>query len=258
MGDDNPVENSVTDAEWRRWGSQNPYRGVLGVDTESVRDRSVRSEFFRSGEQHVQRVLRAIQVVAPQFQLSDADVLEFGCGVGRVMVPFADRARSVSGVDVSDAMIREATKNLAGRKNVSFYSGLKEIPTEIRYDLVHSHLVLQHIRPRQGVVYMGQLLERVRTGGCFAIQITLGSTNFYRSTANWMRYRFPLLHYAYNLARRRPVDEPISEMNSYDLLEVLAITQSRGFGDCVVFHHGSPEYRGLMLIGYKEAERQTL
>lgn len=254
MSDNNRARISTTDAEWRKWGSQNPYRGVLGVDTESMRDRSVRSEFFRSGVQHVQRVLQAIRVVAPRFQLSEADILDFGCGVGRVMVPFSDAAKSVSGVDVSDAMIREAAKNLADRNNVLFYSDLREIPAEICYDLVHSHLVFQHIRPRQGLTYIGQLLDRVRADGCFAIQFTLGSTNLYRTTANWMRYRVHLLHCAYNLARQRPVDEPIMEMNSYDLRTILSMTQSRGFGDCVVFNHGSPTYRGVMLIGCKEAE----
>jgi len=132
---------------------------------------------------------------------------------------------------------------------VSFFADLNEIPKANRYDLVHSHLVLRHIRPQQGMRLFEQLLDRVRGGGCFALQFTMGSTNPVRNLANWVRYRIPALQYAYNFVTRRPIGEPVMEMNAYDLHEALALAEKRSFSDCIVFNYGGATYRGVMVVG---------
>jgi len=185
MSADNQQQTSATDGEWRKWGAQNPYRGVLGIDTVRMADPAVRSDFFNSGERDVRRALKALEFIARGFSIADAEVLDFGCGVGRLMAAFASRCRYVTGVDVSPTMIGEATRNLASHDNVSFFADLNKIPAANRYDLVHSHIVLQHIRPQQGMRVIEQLLDRVRDGGCFALQFTMGSMNPVRNLANW-------------------------------------------------------------------------
>lgn len=47
------------------------------------------------------------------------DVLEIGCGIGRLMVPLSSRVRSVVGTDVSSRMISAATRRLKGLLNTS-------------------------------------------------------------------------------------------------------------------------------------------
>ncbi|HEX2943218.1 MAG TPA: class I SAM-dependent methyltransferase [Rhodopila sp.] len=47
-----------------------------------------------------------------------ADVLDLGCGIGRMTVALAGKVRSVLGIDVSDAMVREAELRCAGLPNV--------------------------------------------------------------------------------------------------------------------------------------------
>lgn len=59
-------------------------------------------------------VLDAWGVLGP-----DRDVLEVGCGIGRLMVAVAPRVRSVRGTDVSSGMIEAATRRLAGVQNAS-------------------------------------------------------------------------------------------------------------------------------------------
>ncbi len=49
----------------------------------------------------------------------DADVLDLGCGIGRVAGALASRCRSVLGVDVSPGMVEEAGRRLAALPNVS-------------------------------------------------------------------------------------------------------------------------------------------
>lgn len=47
-----------------------------------------------------------------------ADVLDLGCGIGRMTVALAGKVRSVLGIDVSGAMVREAERRCAGLANV--------------------------------------------------------------------------------------------------------------------------------------------
>jgi 2-polyprenyl-3-methyl-5-hydroxy-6-metoxy-1,4-benzoquinol methylase len=89
MSVDNQQQTSATDGEWRKWGSQNPYRGVLGIDSVRMADPAVRSDFFSSGEWDVRRALKALEFIAREFSIADAEVLDFGCGVGRLMAAFA-------------------------------------------------------------------------------------------------------------------------------------------------------------------------
>ncbi len=49
---------------------------------------------------------------------ADADVLDLGCGIGRVAGALAPRCRSVLGLDVSSGMVDEASRRLAGCSNV--------------------------------------------------------------------------------------------------------------------------------------------
>lgn len=48
-----------------------------------------------------------------------ADVLDLGCGIGRVAGALAPRCRSVLGLDVSEGMVAEAGRRLAGVANVA-------------------------------------------------------------------------------------------------------------------------------------------
>ena len=50
---------------------------------------------------------------------SGADVLDLGCGIGRIATALAPRCRSVLGLDVSAGMVAEAARRLAGVPNVS-------------------------------------------------------------------------------------------------------------------------------------------
>ncbi|WP_181706423.1 class I SAM-dependent methyltransferase [Chthonobacter rhizosphaerae] len=49
----------------------------------------------------------------------DYDVLEIGCGIGRIMAALAGRVRSVHGLDISPAMVAEAKARCAGLPNAT-------------------------------------------------------------------------------------------------------------------------------------------
>ena len=244
---------SITDRQWSRWGAQDPYRGVLGVGSDSMSDAAVRAKFFASGDEDVGLVLDAIERRAPGFVARGGEVLDFGCGVGRLMVAFARRGFRVTGVDVSPDIIKVAQQNLVEFAGRTGFVALGDIAPGRVFEVVHSHIVIQHIRPVQGMPIVARLMELVRPGGFLAIQFTLGSNDWRRNAANWLRYRVPPVQYAYNLLRGRPLAEPVMELNTYDIHAVLALCAEKGIHDVSLFRHGGDTYRGVMIVGQKPA-----
>jgi len=64
-----------------------------------------------------------VAVVRSWAAVPGADVLDLGCGIGRVTLALADEAKSVLGVDVSAGMVAEAARRGAGQANVRFALG---------------------------------------------------------------------------------------------------------------------------------------
>jgi SAM-dependent methyltransferase len=165
-----------TDQEWVRWGQQDPYFAV--ITNEKFRSAALtdvaRKEFFESGQRHARYVLDSCRrFVDPAFK--PKRVLDFGCGVGRVVLPFAQAAESVVGVDVSPAMLDEARRNCheGGLKNVELVLSddtLSAVNGE--FDLVHSSIVLQHIDVVRGRKFFARLVSLLSEGGIGAIQVT--------------------------------------------------------------------------------------
>ena len=86
-----------TDDYWERVGTTEPYWGVLTED--KYRSSNMTAEdrqlFFQSGERHVAHVFGTIhRHLMPDFKPKTA--LDFGCGVGRVVIPMSRQvARTV-------------------------------------------------------------------------------------------------------------------------------------------------------------------
>lgn len=167
-----------TDLEWEKWGRQDPYFGVITNPKfrKGEMTAKAKEDFFFSGRSHVGRVMGACRkYIDPEFE--PQRVLDFGCGVGRLVLPFAASAREVVGVDISDAMLIEARRNCVERgvTNAIFVKSddtLSEV--EGVFDLVHTAIVLQHIDAARGMNLVAHLLARIAPGGLGAIQLTYG------------------------------------------------------------------------------------
>ncbi len=65
----------------------------------------------------------------------DRDVLDLGCGIGRVAAALAPRVRSVLGIDVSPAMVAQARRRHGGAANLRFETtpgtGLPDWPCDL-------------------------------------------------------------------------------------------------------------------------------
>jgi len=166
-----------TDQEWERWGARDPYFGVLTLP--QFRSAALTAQdkdmFFVSGQHHVDYVMSACRRFAADFV--PLDVLDFGCGVGRLIVPFAACAQRVVGMDISPSMLAEARRNCDERGTpqvelVGSDDQLLQAPG--LFDLVHSCIVLQHLELARGRELFRELVAKVRPGGMGALHVTYG------------------------------------------------------------------------------------
>ena len=178
----------TTDSAWEAWGQKDPYYGVITNPKfrKSALTAEARKEFFESGHVHTDYVMLMIrQHVDPSFL--PQSVLDFGCGVGRLVVPFAKLATQVVGMDVSSAMLLEARRNCDEQaiSNVELLMSDDELATLGQtFDLIHSYIVFQHIPPDRGRTIFGKLLSHIAGGGVGAIHVAACAR---ASTANRAR-----------------------------------------------------------------------
>ena len=223
-----PIIDMNTDSAWEEWGRRDPYFGVI-TDPKFRRsniDEQAKQDFFDSGRAHVDYVLTTIK------KYIDADfvprtILEFGCGVGRLLLPFATLAIEVVGLDVSPSMLREARKNCneRGLRNVRLVPSDDALSTLTEsFDLIHSCIVLQHIPIERGRTIFARLLQHVRPGGVAAIQLTYSKTRY---AATFGLAPPPAITPVSSTPSNTDADPEI-QMNPYNVNEILYLMQSVG------------------------------
>lgn len=174
-----------TDLAWRQWGEQDPYFAVITNPKfrQANLDERAREEFFHSGAHHVRHVLDTCRRhLDPAFRPRSA--LDFGCGVGRIVVPLAREVAAVTGLDIAPAMLQEARHNcerhgLQGVELLLSDDTLSAAPGP--YDLVHSCIVLQHVDVPRGRLLFRELVARVAPGGIGALQVTYAKARHART-----------------------------------------------------------------------------
>jgi 2-polyprenyl-3-methyl-5-hydroxy-6-metoxy-1,4-benzoquinol methylase len=170
------VFNKNTDREWEKYGKDEPYYGVLTDEKyyKSNLTDQLKEEFFTSGYHQIDGVLRKIRKhIEPSFKICKA--LDFGCGVGRLVIPLAKISEEVTGVDVSESMLKEAQKNCEfySIKNVTLVKsddGLSSIKG--KFDFIHSFIVFQHIPIKRGEWIFKNLLEHLEDDGVGVFHFT--------------------------------------------------------------------------------------
>ena len=101
-------------------------------------------------------------------------VLDFGCGLGRLMKPLVEAGCRVDGVDISERMIAFARQDRALKDSEFFLSNGNDCGAapDQTYDFVYSHLCFQHICSR---TVRNQLLacfrKALKPGGVALVQM---------------------------------------------------------------------------------------
>ncbi|MFH1145075.1 MAG: class I SAM-dependent methyltransferase [Candidatus Eisenbacteria bacterium] len=134
-------------------------------------DRQDPEEFWKWGEILTQRFLNEAQ-----FDFSGREeMLEIGCGIGRMTRCFARRFAVVHAIDVSQEMIAQAGENLAAFANVQLHLGNGRDLSAFadgRFDFVFSYITFQHI-PKAAITarYIAEAGRVLKPGGGFYFQV---------------------------------------------------------------------------------------
>jgi SAM-dependent methyltransferase len=123
------------------------------------------SEFMATGDAEIAIVINHLAGIGhiPAF---DGTALDFGCGVGRLTQPLAQRFASSIGVDISRQMIRNAES--LNRYPHCRYLALSDsrLPfADESFSFIYSNIVLQHVPRRYSVRYLREFVRVLEPGG---------------------------------------------------------------------------------------------
>ena len=222
------MRKNDSDLAWRKWGKEDPYFGVISDPKfliSNLNDESL-TEFFVSGERHVEHIYDSIRSNGrPSFRADR--VLDYGCGVGRLVIPFALHSQTVVGVDVSPGMLEQAQENCERHsvKNARLlHADDLESLAPRSFDLVHSYIVFQHIPVSRGERIIEKLITLIDEGGVGAIHLTYSdSRSVLHQTVSALRKRSSLVHGILNVVQGVKFSRPLMQMNSYSINRVFDI-----------------------------------
>lgn len=137
-------------------------------------DEAERAAAYERGERAFALLAERIERLTGR-DLASCRALDYGCGVGRLALPLAQRCRSVHGLDISPEVLSEADRNAKrlGLTNVEWSDASRLGELGGSYELAISMYVFQHIPSREGERVFSTILAGLAPGGAGAIQLTL-------------------------------------------------------------------------------------
>jgi SAM-dependent methyltransferase len=156
-------------AEWNERAAEDAHYYVAY----GARDQD--DETFFATAADVVRGLEAELKRLPLQPVNARRALEIGCGPGRLMKPMSRHFGEIHGVDVADAMIERARRNLLDVPHAfpraASGSDLSEFGSDW-FDFVYSYAVFQHIPSREVVLsYWRDIVRVLKPGGIARLQI---------------------------------------------------------------------------------------
>jgi len=160
---------------------------------------NTREGVIQNGFNKVGNIARAIEADTGE-TLEGRRVLDYGCGVGRLSIPLAERCEYVYGLDLVKGVLAEAARNAEELNvtNAEWVESHRLAELSGQYDMVLSVHVLQHIHTKEGERIFRQLVRGLRPGGVAWINVIVRPNRPVRSVLRWM-WRSPTGH----LPRRR-------------------------------------------------------
>ena len=227
------INERNTDKDWAKLGLENPYWGVISAPefnclTEDSKD--LLDRFYKTGEDEVNKLINTIKTKV-KYNFEIGSVLDFGSGVGRLLLPFAQKTSNICyGCDISEGMHKKclARANYLDLNNIKLIQNLENI--KICFSIVNTRIVLQHIHPKRGMGYINKLAELVEDNGIFSLQVTVArektlikhnESNFYVFNGDKVEGLFT------NIGSDNPSGS--ISMFDYSLIEIVLLLQKHNF-----------------------------
>jgi SAM-dependent methyltransferase len=174
--------------------------------------------FWEEGREFVEQMLKAVG--------SDSfnSVLDYGCGIGRLLRWMVPHAIQSHGVDITPALLERAALECPDATLHHYDRWLTSPP---RVEFCYSAIVFQHIPEPQGLAILANLLNH--TEKACALHIVVGDRRR-RSLRLLFRLSFaPVFAGLSNWLRGRSWSEPRIPMFCWDIKNVRAVFDRTGF-----------------------------
>jgi SAM-dependent methyltransferase len=206
---------------WDSLGSSNPMWAILTTQDEG--ERWDPDEFFRTGEEEIAAEIAYVESLG--VELIPGRALDFGCGLGRLTQPLAERFGEAVGVDIAASMIDGARAANRLGPRCEFVLNERDDLTifpDGTFDFVFSILVLQHMAPYLAEGYLREFVRVLKPGGIGYFQVTEYSR---RPVKRFLMKHAPIEAMFWLLRHRR---RPPFKMHGRDLDEIVAVLDAAG------------------------------
>lgn len=208
--------------QWNDWAKADPLWAILRYKEYKGGAWPI-DEFFASGKQETERTWTTLEKLHGVVNVTD--VLDFGCGVGRLTQSWAGYAAHVVGIDIAPPMIEQANAfNTA--PNVEFVLNKRadlQVFADGSFDLVNASIVLQHMPRTLSCQYLAEFARVLRRGGF----LVFTTPTEYAPTLKGRAYRHtprPLIN-----AWKRLRDGGVMEMHPLPLSTLAPFLTAQGF-----------------------------
>jgi len=154
------------------WDAKARENAMYYIHTQLSYSQTDEREFWLSGRENLDRTLEPFGLtISPGDQ-----VVEIGCGIGRITKAIGERASSVVGIDVSEEMVKRGREALADFENIKILLGNGrnlDVVDDASADVVYSFIVFQHIPdPAITCEYVRDIGRVLRPGGWTVFQVS--------------------------------------------------------------------------------------
>ncbi|OLE71232.1 hypothetical protein AUF78_02990 [archaeon 13_1_20CM_2_51_12] len=206
--------------DWEKFAKTDPLWAIL-INRERRGNKWRLEDFFKTGLDEVNGIMQEVESM--NLKIGHGRALDFGCGVGRLTRALANYFDEVSGVDISESMIRLAEKYNREIGKCRFYLNQRD---DLRFfgddtfDFVYSSITLQHMKPHYTTKYLNELLRIISPRGLLVFQLAEEQIGL-KTLPNRSRML------AYKI-RSRLMNRPIMEMHGIRKQSVISIISNDG------------------------------
>ncbi|MCF6297706.1 MAG: class I SAM-dependent methyltransferase [Flavobacteriaceae bacterium] len=168
------LENKNNIKLWENLGKTDPFWGVL-THQNKKNNKWNKNKFYETGSNNITELLEKLSDINSLSNINN--VLDFGCGVGRLTKYISKNFTNVVAIDISKGMLQNAVNNNRTTRNALFiYYNSTEIPfiKDNKIDLIVSIITFQHIQPKIQVKYLHDFLRILSKNGLIYIQLVHG------------------------------------------------------------------------------------
>lgn len=169
-------DSQVVKKVWSNYGEKDPYFSVLTEERYKMENfNQHEAEFWNTGKENVELLRRIYERYHAHTKEEKPRVLDYGCGVGRMMKAWGE---GCEGCDISPAHLAKAREALGSAHPLHLVEP-GECPKG--YDVIYSMIVLQHNRPSVMKQCMKSIVEALNPRGLAMIHAPYFIETVYQS-----------------------------------------------------------------------------